>query len=396
MDAARNTRKALHGDTIVARRVAVVESDVDLARRATTDLESSGFVVGEVLSTQRDGLGMDFAAYDAILVARDLRDGSGIVVLEAAVELSATPVVVSMDGADMATIIDTMRAGAADVVSRDAPGLSSLPRVVGRAIEAAGRERERANRAAAARRAEHLSSLSALSSGLCHEFNNPLASIIGFAELHLKGIEDDPTACMIAILESARRLKEVVRAFTAFATGGSPPGERVDVLAAVRAGLSDCRPEIDRLAVAVSYQEPQECRPAACESSGLAQSIGQVLRNACQAMDAAPVRALRIDVEELPEHIRLTFEDTGPGVSEAMRERIFDPFFTTRDPGEGMGMGLAVCHRYLARHGGRIWCEAGRDGGAAFVLEIPVYDVALHSRRDEPHAAGIARPVPIP
>jgi signal transduction histidine kinase len=68
--------------------------------------------------------------------------------------------------------------------------------------------------------------------------------------------------------------------------------------------------------------------------------------------------------------LALEVHDDGPGVPEALRERIFDPFFTTRP--DGTGLGLAVCARIVAAHGGDIRVGAGPLGGACFTVQLPV------------------------
>src|SRR2546425_12688236 len=73
-----------------------------------------------------------------------------------------------------------------------------------------------------------------------------------------------------------------------------------------------------------------------------------------------------------PRHdgVRLTVEDSGPGVPPDVRSRIFDPFFTTKSPDEGSGLGLSICQRVVAEVGGRIWLEDSETlGGAKFVVE---------------------------
>jgi len=74
--------------------------------------------------------------------------------------------------------------------------------------------------------------------------------------------------------------------------------------------------------------------------------------------------------------VRLTVEDSGPGVPANVRSRIFDPFFTTKSPDEGSGLGLSICQRVVAEVGGRIWLEdSGTLGGAKFVVELPAAPV---------------------
>jgi two-component system NtrC family sensor kinase len=77
-------------------------------------------------------------------------------------------------------------------------------------------------------------------------------------------------------------------------------------------------------------------------------------------------RAPRSDVLEV------IVADSGPGVAEADAERIFDPFFTTKAPGKGTGLGLAIVARTIESLGGTIWVQPSREGGAAFVLLLPI------------------------
>src|SRR2546425_10916473 len=69
--------------------------------------------------------------------------------------------------------------------------------------------------------------------------------------------------------------------------------------------------------------------------------------------------------------VRLTVDDSGPGVPREIRGRIFDPFFTTKSPDEGTGLGLAICQRVVTEVGGKIWLEDSDLGGARFVVELP-------------------------
>ncbi len=70
--------------------------------------------------------------------------------------------------------------------------------------------------------------------------------------------------------------------------------------------------------------------------------------------------------------IYITFGDNGPGVPEELRGRVFEPFFTTRDIGSGEGMGLAIVYGVVTHHGGRTWVEDNAQGGATFVIELPL------------------------
>jgi C4-dicarboxylate-specific signal transduction histidine kinase len=64
-------------------------------------------------------------------------------------------------------------------------------------------------------------------------------------------------------------------------------------------------------------------------------------------------------------------EDNGPGIAEEIRDTLFEPFTTTKDVGEGTGLGLAVCRGLVEAAGGSIRVDAGAEGGARFVMELP-------------------------
>jgi C4-dicarboxylate-specific signal transduction histidine kinase len=68
----------------------------------------------------------------------------------------------------------------------------------------------------------------------------------------------------------------------------------------------------------------------------------------------------------------LCVEDNGPGITPAYRPRLFDPFFTTREPGQGSGLGLSIVHGLLTDAGGDITVTDSQDGGAAFVVRMPI------------------------
>jgi signal transduction histidine kinase len=94
-----------------------------------------------------------------------------------------------------------------------------------------------------------------------------------------------------------------------------------------------------------------------------------LVRSRCEPEDARPYeRAVRLEIE-----------DNGPGVSEDAQARMFESFFTTKEEGEGTGLGLWLSWSIVVeRHKGRIWGEPGSEGGALFVIELPVYDLEIN------------------
>jgi signal transduction histidine kinase len=125
-----------------------------------------------------------------------------------------------------------------------------------------------------------------------------------------------------------------------------------------------------------------------------ATQLEQVVLNLCaNAVDAmrqtGGVLAVRLEAVELTPgwvarhpplqpgpHVRLTVRDSGAGMTPAIRAHIFEPFFTTKGAGEGAGMGLAIVHGIVTRHGGVITVESIRDQGTVVCVYVPRYDPA--------------------
>jgi len=111
----------------------------------------------------------------------------------------------------------------------------------------------------------------------------------------------------------------------------------------------------------------------------LQQVILNLIVNAADAMRAAQPRVLTVQTSRTASGVvRVSIEDTGPGIGESDRERIFDPLFTTKVG--GMGMGLSICRSIVESHGGRIWVSAVASRGARFQFELPAAESRSASR----------------
>jgi len=109
---------------------------------------------------------------------------------------------------------------------------------------------------------------------------------------------------------------------------------------------------------------------------GLGQDLQQVVinlvTNAEHAVRGPKPGVIQLTTQAREGWVRLTVEDSGPGVPKDIRGRIFDPFFTTKSPDEGTGLGLSISQRVVAEVGGRMWVEDSEElGGAKFIVELP-------------------------
>jgi len=110
--------------------------------------------------------------------------------------------------------------------------------------------------------------------------------------------------------------------------------------------------------------------PVRCHAGQLNQAFLNLLMNACDAIGETGRIAVRTRAEN--GHVRLEFEDSGPGIPRDVRDRVFEPFFTTKPVGKGTGLGLSLTHGIIERHGGRIWVESEESKGTRFVIELPI------------------------
>jgi signal transduction histidine kinase/HAMP domain-containing protein len=253
-------------------------------------------------------------------------------------------------------------------------------------------ELERLRRAAA--RNERLAAIGRLAAGLAHEIRNPLGAISGFAELiERKKGQDDSARLASRLRGEVAELNRFLTEFLAFARDARIKREPCDLnevarravetaLQAIGVSVDDTRRALDGAAIAgvaaggagaegelrVTLEGDPELAGAVVDATALKAAIVNIAKNAVEAMKGKGTLAVRVRRSGDLAVIRV--RDTGPGVPAELREKIFDPFFTTRE--SGVGLGLAIAHKLVAAHGGKIAVRNPDDGGCEFVLRVPV------------------------
>jgi two-component system NtrC family sensor kinase len=222
--------------------------------------------------------------------------------------------------------------------------------------------------------AEKLSAVGELASGVAHEINNPLTTVLGQAHLLLDHPDVTPHVRnrLTIIAEEAARAARIVQNLLLFSRHYPP--ERRPCL------LSD---QVQRVLELKAYQLAQdsievvtelEPVPAAfADENQLQQVILNLVQNAHQAMtQQRDPRVLTVRVRPGDGVLLLEVLDTGDGIEAEALPRLFDPFFTTKPPGEGSGLGLSVSYGIVAEHKGRLRGENRTDRrGAIFTVELP-------------------------
>ena len=245
-------------------------------------------------------------------------------------------------------------------------------------------------------RIEYLSRMAAwqeMARRLAHEIKNPLTPIqLAVQEVHRKYQGDD--ARFRRTLDDARdiveeevtTLRRLVSDFSDFARMPAPELEPADLRAFVRDATRTMDPlamlpEASRGAVVPELIVEADGAPISVrlDAQLLRKCLDNLVRNAVHALAPDPdAHGGRVTVSARVEggHALLEVRDDGPGVAEDARDRVFDPYFTTKT--EGTGLGLAIVKKIVVEHGGTIVCEASPDGGASFVVRLPLVGDAPH------------------
>ncbi|MFH1382653.1 MAG: PAS domain S-box protein [Chloroflexota bacterium] len=219
-----------------------------------------------------------------------------------------------------------------------------------------------------------LATIGELASGVAHELNNPLTAIVGLsAILSSQDLPEDAKKDVSTIYREAQRTARIVKNLLTFARKHELERQPVDVNSAIQSVLELRTYEQKAQGITVNTLLGSGLPTIMADGFQLQQVFLNIIINAEFFMVQAHGKGvLTITTEQVGKYIRVSFADDGPGISQEHIGHVFDPFFTTKEVGKGTGLGLSICHGVVTAHGGRIYAESGTDGGATFVVEIPI------------------------
>ena len=252
-------------------------------------------------------------------------------------------------------------------------------------------EAERARLEQRLRQSEKMEAVGRLAGGVAHDFNNILGGILGYAELLFEQTTEGSPLKRYAknVLTAANRARGLVDQILAYSS--SQRGKRVPVdfgriaaetLELIRGSLipgirlEGKLPETPVFVIGDPTQLHQILMNL-CTNAIQAMSEHGALRVALEAVDAAEERALAHGTLQPGAYVRLTVEDTGPGMDEATIAHIFEPFFTTKEVGKGTGLGLSLVYGIVTDSGGGIDVTSAVGRGSAFTIYLPRVDTAV-------------------
>jgi PAS domain S-box-containing protein len=238
------------------------------------------------------------------------------------------------------------------------------------------------------RQSQKLEAIGRLASGVAHDFNNILMSIMGSADLLLMGVGDDASRAEAAeIKHSVQRGAGLTRQLLAFSRR-QPSSPRLIALGDVIGGMDTMLRRLIGPEIEFELVWPATPVMVLADPAQLEQVVLNLVINARDAMPDGGHLTVRLDELELDQsdavahvegkagsYARISVTDTGTGIDEAARARLFEPFFTTKEQGKGTGLGLSIVYGIVKQSGGYITVHSEPGHGAAFLIHLPLTSV---------------------
>lgn len=219
------------------------------------------------------------------------------------------------------------------------------------------------------KRADRLAAVGRLSASMAHEIRNPLAAISGSVQLLRENFQakDDDRNLMDIVVNEADRLNGLLTNFLYFARPKTPDKENVQISILLDELLLLLKADTRFQNITLVKECPSDCTMYV-DPQQVQKVLWDLAINACEAMGGEGTLSFSITQDSLAVFF---VEDSGPGISDDMKDRIFEPFFSTKE--RGTGLGLASVYSVVEAHGGRIAVSQSRFGGAKFSIDFKGY-----------------------
>ncbi len=250
--------------------------------------------------------------------------------------------------------------------------LEAIARQIAFIIERQQAEVERAQLQKQLMHADRLATIGQLAAGVAHELNEPLSSILGFAQLIQKNpkLPSEAVHDVQRIVTSSLHAREIIKKLLLFArqTPTFKGHTNLNNIVSEAIGLFEHRFESDGIELVCSLCS---LMPELTADAGqLTQVMVNLIVNAIQAMPQGGRLHLKTDIQS--KYVICIVEDTGVGMTEDVLDRLFVPFFTTKEINQGTGLGLPVVHGIVKSHRGTIEVKSKPGKGTKFTIRLPI------------------------
>ena len=220
-----------------------------------------------------------------------------------------------------------------------------------------------------------LAAVGQLVSGVAHEINNPLAVIVGQAQLLGRRLVDpDHVQRVDRIRASGMQAAKIVRELQTFVRPRPREVTLVDLREVIARVLALREDALRVSGIALVREIAASVSPVRGDASQLEQVLLNLVLNAEQALAGCTEGRIAVRLHAHEGRVRVAVADTGAGIPADVLPRIFEPFFSTKAVGQGTGLGLSICYSIVQSHGGRLTADSHPGLGATFVVDLPAHD----------------------
>lgn len=400
-------------------RALLMEDDIGQARLAQRRLERAGYAVDWAKDGDEGLARYQPGAYDVLLIDRQMPGQDGLDVLRALTTLGSLPPTIMVTGnGDEEVAVEAMKLGAGDYIVKDVEGryLTLLPTVIERLLaqqqlakekrqaeealhqtleelEQRVRERtadlermnaqlqtemeERQRIEHELRRADRLTLVGQLTSGLAHEIGTPLNVIAGNAELLRQDLAQQgiPTDTLASIVGQADRITGLIQKLLNFARAKEEGMSALHLHTPLSNALRLLETRFRHEAIQIAVEVPADLPPIWGDSDQIEQIFLNVLVNAWHAMPEGGTVQIQAGTADDGQRVWMTIRDSGVGLSPTDLERAFEPFYTTKKD-KGTGLGLAMCRQIMDSHRGAIEIDSTLGKGATLTMTFLAAEVS--------------------
>lgn len=225
---------------------------------------------------------------------------------------------------------------------------------------------------------EKMASLGKLAATVAHELNNPLEGVLTYAKLLKKKLEKGTISSdelveiqneLNIIAQETCRCGSIVKNLLLFSRQKVGEFKRTDLRSVIEQTLKLTSHHLEMSKVKPEVILPTEPVELICDPQQIEQALLALEINAIEAMPEGG--KLKVEVINEKDRVVIKVSDTGIGIAEEDIQHIFEPFFTTKKDGKGTGLGLAVTHGIVERHGGSIEVDSKLNSGTVFTINLP-------------------------
>ena len=260
--------------------------------------------------------------------------------------------------------------------------LDAIARQIAFIVERQQAEQERAQLQKQLMHADRLATIGQLAAGVAHEINEPLSSILGFAQLVQRNprLPQESVHDVQRIVTASLHAREVIKKLLLFARRTPTFKGRANLnnIVSEALGLFEHRFENEGIELVCTFcpRMPE----ITADAGQLTQVLVNLVVNAIQAMPQGGRLSVTTDVQD--QYVVCTVEDTGVGMTEEILDRLFVPFFTTKEVNQGTGLGLPVAHGIVTSHGGTIEVKSKPEKGTTFTIRLPIEPGAVQENAE--------------